>query len=790
MYQQYVGAEYLGLSAKASVPKPSHPLQKCYISEWRFLGPSLRTYAHAVISRRRNTMQHISTAFLIIALLIVVNNGQSVTVEDDGLVKSDLVVAETKRNALTAIDGPKYVAKQPEPTQPPTVTVTNNQKPQQRPPSKPPIFPDKPGQHKYYVDVQRQYYGSIQQIQSRPQYSQPLRLYQTQNSLFSFPKVIPLPHHTNHYYVKQPPRPTVIYAANNNTVSTQPPKFSIPVQTITGVRKDIAKLPKIDKSKSSVGTTTVASLTTTKRYLRTKRIWPKKFLEKMNTTSFYSNKTANYTNPTNITHKSDYQQSASITRVRYIFKNDSLPKSYPTRRPYRPVTRVPKKRSTTPAINITDFENNDWVPIVPSHYKYRRPQHSRNKRSLSNPEVPPINKRMLYLQSFGLVPMPNLEEQESEQEPEHEESPDILRKKMAYVKNKRQSNPYYPGYGNPGYRNPAMNQYIYGDLQAQGSHVHKHSHPPRVITKVKHHHHHHHHRYIKTVEKPVQVPYKVEVPKPYPVTVEKKVPVPYEKIKVVEKPVPYPVTVEKKVPYPIGIKVPHPVPYKVVEKEYVPKPYPVVHHVPVTVEKKVPYPVEVRVPVDRPVPVTVEKQVPYPVPVKVLVPQPYPVETKVPVPVEVKVKEPVEVVKHVPVKVPFPQPFAVNVPVPVEKKVPYPVEVEKRIPVPVEIYVPQKVEVEKKVPVYIPKPYPVEKQVPVPVKVPYPIRVPVYVTSPNYNDYFGSSVSVSPASATNTPEHTVTVHGNTGFTGFQSRSDNVDTTTSESSSTTQLTKNS
>ncbi|CAG9782227.1 unnamed protein product [Diatraea saccharalis] len=731
-------------------------------------------------------MQHLSTAFLIIALVIVVNNGQGVTIKDEEIVKSDQVAEETKRNALTLIDGPKYVPKT-ETTKAANITVANNYKPEQRPPSKPPIFPDKPTRQKVYVDIQRPYYGNIQNLQ-RPQFSQPLKLFTSPNSVFGFPKVIPLPLHKNHYYIKQQPRPTVIYA-NNQTLATTPPKFNIPVQTVNGVRNDIVKPPKINTSKTNIGTTTVASLTTTKRYLRTKRIWPKKILEKMNAALYNNNKTTNYTNPTNITHKSDYVQSASVTRIRYVIKNDSVPiSSYssPTRRPYRPVTRIPKKRSTTPAINITDFENSDWVPIVPPHYtKYKRPPHSRNRRSVDIPGMSPYNNRMLYLQSFGLIPVPNLDN------PQYQETPDISRKKMVYLKKKRQPNPYYSGYGKP-----VVEQYIHGDLQAEGSHPHKRSHP-KVITKIKHHHHHHHHRYIKTVEKPVQVPYKVEVPKPYPVPVEKKVPVPVEKVKIVEKPVPYTVTVEKKIPYPIGIKVPHPVPYKVVEKEYVPKPYPVVHHIPITVEKKVPYPVEVRVPVDRPVPVTVEKQVPYPLPVKVLVPQPYPVETKVPYPVQVKVKEPVEVVKHVPVKVPVPQPFAVKVPVPVEKKVPYPVEVEKKIPVPVEIYVPQKVEVEKKIPVYIPKPYPVEKKVPVPVKVPYPVEVPIYVHSPSpgYNDYYGSyvsssGVSVAPDSVTNTPEHTVTVHGNTGFAGFQSRSDNDNTASEPSSEATPLTTNS
>ncbi|XP_059061672.1 uncharacterized protein LOC131854574 [Achroia grisella] len=748
------------------------------------------------------------TAFVIIALVIVVNQGRDVTAESD--VKVDQIAEEAKNIALTIIDNPKHVV-QNDTNQQPSRSSVQNRQPEHRPPSKPPLNPDKPPQQKH-GEPQRGHYSQIHKVPLQRHYypQAPHQFYYSTNSVYKFPKVIPLPPHKNAYYIKKQQRPLTYASSTNKPTVLKSPKFSLPVQTVTGIRKDVVRPP--PHFNATTTTTTVG--TTTTRPLRVKRIWPKKILEKMNAT-LYNTTVNNGTKSTNTNiNQVDYEGAESVYRVKYVHKNSTDDTEPTKKRKYRPVTRIPKIRSTTePTVNLTEIQPNDWIPLVPSHYtQSRRPVLTRiTKRSDSfpsgrEPSVP--HKRLLYLHSFGLVPVNRLQNQQN--------IPESAAKKMAFFrKRKRQLIPFTGYSAKPG--DKSSSQYFLGDLQAEGS-----QHSPKVVTKIKHHHHHHHHRYVKTVEKPVKIPYRVEVPKPYPFPVEKKVPIPVEKYKIVEKPVPYPVTVEKKVPYPVGIKVPHPVPVKVIEKEYVPKPYPVVHHVPVLkqvevkvpqpvpvhIEKKVPYPVEVHVPVDRPVPVpvTVEKRVPYAVPVKVLVPQPYPVETKVPYPVQVKVKEPVEIIKHVPIRVPVPQPFAVKVPqpvpVPFEKKVPYPVEVEKKVPVPFEVIVPQKVEVEKKVPVYIPKPYPVEKKVPVPVKVPYPVKVPVkvpvqvpvevpvYIHDPYlvYNDdyYPSESGTGTENTVTQGPTHTVTVHGNTGFTGFKSRSDtdvNESTTTISVTST-------
>ncbi|XP_037292201.1 methylcytosine dioxygenase TET3-like [Manduca sexta] len=734
-----------------------------------------------------SVFEKLDTAILI--ALVIVNYGSGVAAHDD--TKADQLAEESKLRAVTIIE-PKYVNPKPNATATnATVPQTKTIKPEQRPPSKPPITPDKLGKQIYYMDIPRPYYGHIQKIPPPRHYPKPpLKLHHSPNSVYKFPRVIPLPPHLQkRYYIN---RPMVFAASNAKATVAKSPKFSLPVQTINGIRTDFVRPPNYYNMTTTTTTTTSTEATTTTKVLRTKRIWPKRVIENDNTTLHNTTVTSNTTNINNTLDETDHNTLESVKRVRFVHRNTTktTTTSAPslTTRSYHPVTRKSKiKSTTTPTLNFTAIGPNDWVPMVPSHFpKLHKPVPTpiAKRSDIVENGVTPAGKQTLYLQSFGLVPVPP------------SAAPAMTRKKMVFFKRKRQLNPYYSGYSPNPVRTPTP--YLYGDLQTDGSHSR-----PKVVTKIKHHHHHHHHRYIKTVEKPVKIPYKVEVPKPYPVPVEKKVPVPVEKIKVVEKPVPYPVTVEKKVPYPIGIKVPHPVPVKVVEKEYVPKPYPIVHHVPVIkhIQVKVPHPVPV--PVEKKVPYPAgtgasssRQKVPYPVPVKVLVPQPYPVETKVPYPVQVKVKEPVEVIRHVHVKVPVPQPYPVKVPhpvpVPVEKRVPYPVEVEKKVPVPVQVLVPQKVEVEKRVPVYVPRPYPVEKRIPVPVKVPYPVKVPVkvpvqvpievpvYIHHPYqiYNDdQYVSNIVSSTDHVTSSPHHTVTVHGNTGFTGFQSRSDKPDTTT-------------
>lgn len=736
------------------------------------------------------------TTFSIIALVIVVHAvaGQVVTVQQDW----DQIAQETQAGA------PKYVTPKPNYPSPPPATSD-----QARPLNQQGVKTQ--GKQVQYVERPSRPVYYSQQVHNAPprSYGNSKPKHVKPNGPYKYPKVIPLNgHHRLQYYNPPPRQSQLAYSASSGKpvyVASNSPKFSLPVQTINGIRSD-ARPPRPPRN-----LTTTTTTTTTVRPLRNKRIWPKRILDKMNSTH-----NSNTSSSTNITltnstsdNTKDYETSASNVQRRYIVKTTNLTTTTTeaTTRGYRRVTRVPKHKTTTkPSTNSTSYiKQNDWIPLVPvNNYPVKRWVMSNNRRSDSQVEdvtqTPAQDRRMLYLHSVGLLPL------------RYSSSKIAGNKKAVFFrKGKRQLKPkIYSGYSRRPLSRPR--RVVYGDLRPEGSH-------PRVHTKIKHHHHHHHHKYIKTVEKPVKIPYKVEVPKPYPVPVEKKVPYPVEKIKWVEKKVPYPVPVEKKVPYPVHVRVPQPFPVKVVEKEYVPKPYPVVQQVPVykevevkvphpvqvTVEKRVPYPVHVQVavPVDRPVPVpvAVEKKIHVPVPYRVFVPQPYPVETKVPYPVEVKVKEPVEVVKHVHVKVPVPHPVPVKVPVhvTVEKKVPYPVEVEKKVPVPFRVYVPQRVEVEKRVPVYIPKPYPVEKKVPVPFRVAVPVKVPyevpIYVRQltqleDGYNSVsqssleavVGTGLTVSDNSVTQSPHHTVTVHGNGAFTGFSDRSDATTPTPTTTSS--------
>lgn len=708
-----------------------------------------------------------------------------------GYDNTDQVAEEGKNRAVTIIEGPKYVAP-PQPNPPPT-NITH--KPEQRLPSIPPIkpIPDKHGPPKY-IELPRVYYGQIQNLPPlRNPYPKQLKLQHAPNTIYKYHKVIPMQPPRNQYNGNQQP---LVFSASTikPSVNSNGPKFSVPVETINGIKSDFVRPPHFANTPSS--TTTVAT-TTTKKYLRTKRIWPKHVQKRYNTAP-NTTLSPNSTSSNDTTANNDEFQS-SQSRIRYVYTNQtaSTTPQPSTTRKYQRVTRVSKKKYTTPSpANFTQFEPNDWVPMVPSHYPLNKVRKTRqtpmSRRSdvffYDAPERNAQNKQVMYLHSFGLIPVASAQ------------NPVVAGRRYVHVRKGKQLNQHV--YSRSRRRPLAHTSHVIGDYQADAD-------SPRIVTRIKHHHHHHHHRYIKTVDKPV----KVEVPKPVPFPV----------------PMPVPVKVEQKVPYPVQVKVPHPVPVKVVEKEYIPKPYPVIQQVPVVkqvqVEKKVPYPVQVEVPRPYPVAVHVEKRVPYPVPVKVMVPQPYPVEKRVPYPVTVK--EPVEVIKHVPVKVPVPQPYPVKVPQPVpvavEKKVPYPVEVEKKVPVPYKVFVPEKVPVEKRVPVYVPRPYPVEKKVPVPVRVPYPVRVPIKVPygipilihpSPINEEYpVSGSMTVSnnngqPSlshshysfevngndvsnSVTDFPQHTVTFHGNTvtdsagntatvhglGYNGFQSRSDTLEHST-------------
>ncbi|OWR51349.1 putative cuticle protein CPH41 [Danaus plexippus plexippus] len=756
-------------------------------------------------------MQHLSAVFLIIALAIVderVVNAQNVTIVDQVADETNTVVAlnVTQETYTTEV--------QPIVTTANLTNITINitdirppSKPVQKPPDKR-LIPDR----NVFVDVKHHFYIPKQlQPKQINVYNKDLKY---SKSLYKYPGVIPA--QRGNLFYNRPnlqPRQPIMFAASSNTprLAGPNPKFSIPVQTINGIRTDFVKPPKQNV------TTTSTPPTTTTKILRTKRIWPKRILDKLNSTSTSSNATFSSEKLTNNNDdKNDLTSVASRVRLRYVTteRPSSTTTVQPTTRVYRRVTRTSKIQSTTP-LSFQSLPSNDWVPIVPSHYaKLRRPSQtpiSKRSDSYFETEQYPANQKQASNLQYGLIPMNHQLEAAASSLTNH--------RIILFRKKKPQVTRYYHPKIPKLHRQISQPQLSYDDLQKDQNQIE----PQKVITQVKHHHHHHHHRYVKTVEKPVKVPYEVEVPKPYPVEKKVPVPVPVERVKVVDRP--YPVTVEKKVPYPVHVKVP----YKVVEKEYVPRPYPVVHHVPVVkhvqvkvphpvpvqVEKKVPYPVQVPYTVEKqiPVPVQIEKRIPYPVPYKVFVPQPITVEKKIPYPVEIKVKEPYEVIKHVHVKVPILQPYPVKVPQPIpitiEKRVPFPIKVEKKIPVPVEVLVPQKVEVEKRVPIYVPKPYPVEKKVPYPVKIPYPVQVPVkvpvqipievpvYIHRPFqmnghgmegveqniYGDasdrpYYGEDedISRSASEVSSTPStHTVTVHGNTGYNGFKSRSDTVTT---------------
>lgn len=687
---------------------------------------------------------------------MIVVNQDGATAEFFNYDKTDQVAQESKNRAVTIIDGPKYVAPPTQKPIPPTA-LNHTHKPEQRPPIKPPINhnPEKHGKPKY-VEPPRVYYGQIQNLPPlRHHYQKPLKLQQAPNTAFKYHKVVPLQPSRNSFYNKQQ---SLVFAASTSKPQYVPksPKFNLPVETINGIRADFVRPPHFANiTVATTSTTTTTAATTTTKYLRTKRVWPKRILEKMNAV----NKTVE-NNTTSDSHaKGELQSSSSNQRLIYVNKPEhSLTTTLePTTRKYQRVTRVSKRRtsSTPEPSKFSTFAPNDWVPIVPSHFTLKKVRKSKlipiNRRKdimqrrsdvlfYKPSENFAPSKRVYYLQSFGLLPVANSQKYESSPKPSSSARQNVI---LVGKSKKLKPHVYSGSRGKP----VLHTSQVIGDYQSNETH------PPKIVTRIKHHHHHHHHRYVKTVDKPVRV----EVPKPVPVPV----------------PVPMPVKVEHKVPYPVPVKVPHPVPVKVIEKEYVPRPYPVYHQVPIVkhvevkvpqpvpveVEKRIPVPFKVEVAVPRPYPVAVpvEKKVPYPVAVRVLVPQPVAVETRVPYPVQVPVKEQVEVIRHVPVNVPYPQPYPVKVPhpvpFPVEKKVPYPVEVEKKIPLPVpfRVPVPHKVEVEKKVPVYIPKPYPVEKKVPVPVKIPYPVRIPFRIP-------VGIPILVHPNPIVNDDEHVVTSH--------------------------------
>ncbi|XP_063895555.1 uncharacterized protein LOC126054751 isoform X2 [Helicoverpa armigera] len=347
-------------------------------------------------------MQHLSAAFLIISLVIVVNQGNGVTAQDDSL--DEPLAIESKNRAVTIIHSPKYVAEPQPNNQSLTKPDLSTHKPEQRPPSKPPNIPDKLVKQNHVVDVPRPHLGQIQKLPPPRLYpKQPVKLHHSPNSIYKFPRVIPLPPHHRTYYFK-PSRPLVYAASTGRPIVANSPKFSLPVQVINGIRSDIVKPPKFFNTTSTTTTTTEATtVTTTQKVLRTKRIWPKRELDKNstlhNTTLTKDNTTLTKTNTTD---EQDRDTSASFThRTRFAYRNTTTvtttatPVTASTPRVYRPVTRKLKVKTTTnlPPINFTQIEPNDWVPILPSHY----PQ-------LKRPSPTSIIKRSDYISAIPAMP--------------------------------------------------------------------------------------------------------------------------------------------------------------------------------------------------------------------------------------------------------------------------------------------------------------------------------------------------------------------------------------------------
>ncbi|KAI8441119.1 hypothetical protein MSG28_009373, partial [Choristoneura fumiferana] len=356
---------------------------------------------------------HIQTAFLIIALVIAVNEGGA-TAQDDS--KTDQVADESKNRAVTIVDGPKYVT-QPSPTQ-----AANQTQPEQRPPSKPPHpAPDKQKIH-VYVEKPQPYHQMILGPPSRHLYPKPMKLRHPPNSAHKFPRVIPLgSRHKSYYHSNPPTRQPLAFAASSGRpvrVPLKPPKFSVPVETINGIRTDFVRPPKIVQNSTTTTTTSTTTTTTTQRPLRNKRIWPKKILERkteifQNTSSAVNTGNTDKIPSTNSTNSTDLEiASATHYRFKYVNMNRTAQTSTTTFEPltitrgYRRVQRVPKHTTTTTAsvtdANYTRFTPNDWVPIVPSHYpKKRRPaQTPISKRSDSYFTSPEDDKHTIYLQNI------------------------------------------------------------------------------------------------------------------------------------------------------------------------------------------------------------------------------------------------------------------------------------------------------------------------------------------------------------------------------------------------------
>lgn len=346
------------------------------------------------------------TALLIISLVIVVYQGSGVTAQDD-LIEEPIAI-ETKNRAVTIIHTPKYVAQTKPNNQSLTKPDLSIYKPEQRPPSKPPNIPDKLVIQNVNADVPWPRHGQIQKVPSRLYSKQPTKLQHSANSVYKFPRVIPLPPHHRTYYLK-PSRPLVYAASTGGPIVVKSPKFSLPAQVINGIRTDFVKPPKISNTTSSTSTstsTTEATTTTTEKVLRTKRIWPKRVQHNANSTLLH-NTTLTKDNTTftktNTTDQPDRDTSESKThRTRFAYRNTTtvtttIKPTPSTPRVYRPVTRKLKVKTTTPLppINFTKLEQNDWVPIMPSHYPTlkKAPPPSITKRS-DLFSAPPVESQM------------------------------------------------------------------------------------------------------------------------------------------------------------------------------------------------------------------------------------------------------------------------------------------------------------------------------------------------------------------------------------------------------------
>ncbi|XP_045527889.1 uncharacterized protein LOC123716262 isoform X3 [Pieris brassicae] len=360
----------------------------------------------AAIEKCHRTMQQILTAILIIALSTVVYECSANATDDASVDQMAMEARAVPVVAnLTAVN-PKH-----RPRLNGTSNYNQTLKLEHRPPSKPPIYltPDK----KFYISVPQHYYKSPP---PRHVYSkEPLKV---TNGIYKFPGInyVKPGQQVPHYYNKpqqliyvpttpKPPTPTpkpqtvhqssvkpklqsLTYAASTGnpiSVTKAPVKANIPVQTVNTIRTDYVKPPSRHHQYIHVfelSPPTTIEPTTTTRLLRTKRIWPKRILDKMNNKTVNASssiESANYNN-------SDINVGEGSSRRFFVYgdKSDTTTANSEaaTKRPYRRVSREHKSRNNTHENG--SIKPNEWVPIQPSHFAKLRSRRHRNKRSVES----------------------------------------------------------------------------------------------------------------------------------------------------------------------------------------------------------------------------------------------------------------------------------------------------------------------------------------------------------------------------------------------------------------------